>query len=671
MVFEFFRTNHALIAALAVLLALSACSGDDDAASSSSAADTGIAIPFDAGTAAEDTAAGSDTTKDISEPDVAPDVSTDANSPADTSQDTTPTATCPGAPECSCAANEDCSDGLCIETPLGRRCAKPCVDGCDGAQVCTPLKSGEGLDKKVCLPAWGRLCQPCAASKDCETKGVKTAKCVDQGKSGQFCGFACDTNDDCPTGYGCKVVNDTEGGKGKQCVRLPSEAGVEFGICACWPVSKADGLSTKCFANQIDLQGAVVGKCPGQRICGQTGLGQCILIGAKAELCDGVDNDCNGTVDDNPTGCAADEVCVSGKCSKACSPVDGGWSPWSAFSACSVSCGGGIRTATRTCSSPTPSCGGMTCSGDASKTEPCNSEPCGGTGLSKGTSVFTKGAEVITGTIPAGVSKATIGLWGGGGGGCFPGTGGGGAFVQVELKVNAGDSITLRVASGGEPKGGGGGASSVALNGLVVAIAGGGGGAGCDGCSGCSGADTIGAGGAGGKVGAAAQSGTANNKYNTNSGGGAGASATAAGAGGTQNNKSAYSGCESQGIVGAKDAGGPCAGGHQCKPGPQAKGEVGGSACKGNGTGGAGGAGYYGGGSGAAKYTYSGGGGGGGSSWVDSSAALISSEAGNFATPGGASASNYQGKAAAGGQGQNQSFQKTFPGRDGLIVLTL
>ena len=51
--------------------------------------------------------------------------------------------------------------------------------------------------------------------------------------------------------------------------------------------------------------------------------------------------------------------------------VNGGWS---AFSACSVSCAGGIQT--RTCSNPAPEYGGTNCTGDA--TRACNTFPCPG-----------------------------------------------------------------------------------------------------------------------------------------------------------------------------------------------------------------------------------------------------------------------------------------------------
>ncbi|MEK7519646.1 MAG: thrombospondin type-1 domain-containing protein, partial [Patescibacteria group bacterium] len=53
----------------------------------------------------------------------------------------------------------------------------------------------------------------------------------------------------------------------------------------------------------------------------------------------------------------------------ACAPTDG---DWSAFSSCSVSCGGGIQT--RTCTNPSPANGGAACSGSTSRS--CNIEAC-------------------------------------------------------------------------------------------------------------------------------------------------------------------------------------------------------------------------------------------------------------------------------------------------------
>src|SRR3989344_851771 len=60
--------------------------------------------------------------------------------------------------------------------------------------------------------------------------------------------------------------------------------------------------------------------------------------------------------------------CSGGNCIT-CTPVNGGWSAWSA---CSVTCGGGTQT--RTCTNPSPACGGATCSGSTSQS--CNTQSC-------------------------------------------------------------------------------------------------------------------------------------------------------------------------------------------------------------------------------------------------------------------------------------------------------
>ncbi|XP_033728342.1 hemicentin-1-like isoform X2 [Pecten maximus] len=65
------------------------------------------------------------------------------------------------------------------------------------------------------------------------------------------------------------------------------------------------------------------------------------------------------------------EACTSGHC-----PIQGGWSAWSNWSSCSVSCGTGHRTRTRVCDNPTPQHGGHSCHGHNWDTEACTSSNC-------------------------------------------------------------------------------------------------------------------------------------------------------------------------------------------------------------------------------------------------------------------------------------------------------
>ena len=65
--------------------------------------------------------------------------------------------------------------------------------------------------------------------------------------------------------------------------------------------------------------------------------------------------------------------CMDRKC-----PINGGYSPWSEFTNCSQTCGGGSSTRMRTCTQPEPQYGGKNCSGFGSAREVrvCSLNPC-------------------------------------------------------------------------------------------------------------------------------------------------------------------------------------------------------------------------------------------------------------------------------------------------------
>ncbi|XP_004768021.1 hemicentin-1 isoform X1 [Mustela putorius furo] len=65
------------------------------------------------------------------------------------------------------------------------------------------------------------------------------------------------------------------------------------------------------------------------------------------------------------------QVCNERHC-----PVDGKWAPWTSWSACTVSCGGGARQRTRECSDPVPQYGGSRCEGSDVQSDFCNNDPC-------------------------------------------------------------------------------------------------------------------------------------------------------------------------------------------------------------------------------------------------------------------------------------------------------
>ena len=56
--------------------------------------------------------------------------------------------------------------------------------------------------------------------------------------------------------------------------------------------------------------------------------------------------------------------------------VDGGFSKWTPFSACSVTCGSGAKVRTRTCTNPPRQWKGKDCVGPRQEPMACNEGPC-------------------------------------------------------------------------------------------------------------------------------------------------------------------------------------------------------------------------------------------------------------------------------------------------------
>jgi len=57
---------------------------------------------------------------------------------------------------------------------------------------------------------------------------------------------------------------------------------------------------------------------------------------------------------------------------------NGGWSSWTAWFACSATCGSATQTRYRYCNSPTPSPEGRHCEGVTNEIKACTLEPCPG-----------------------------------------------------------------------------------------------------------------------------------------------------------------------------------------------------------------------------------------------------------------------------------------------------
>ncbi|XP_020899812.1 techylectin-5B [Exaiptasia diaphana] len=68
--------------------------------------------------------------------------------------------------------------------------------------------------------------------------------------------------------------------------------------------------------------------------------------------------------------------CKKGFGGENCEKVHGNWSSWKPWESCSVKCGGGSQSRSRTCTSPAPANGGDDCTGNDKETRKCNPSKC-------------------------------------------------------------------------------------------------------------------------------------------------------------------------------------------------------------------------------------------------------------------------------------------------------
>ncbi len=192
----------------------------------------------------------------------------------------------PGTFGAPCNNNTDCDSSLCVQTPDGKVCSQTCVESCPGTWDCVQKQVAGGDVQYICVPHFLYLCDPCNANTDCNDTGTAGNVCVSFGAAGSFCGTKCDeVNPICPGGYTCQAVVDaTTGLSSHQCVR-------EAGLCECSAKAVELALDTTCTNQNL------YGSCKGSRFCGPEGLGSCQAKVPEAEICNGIDDNCDGKTD--------------------------------------------------------------------------------------------------------------------------------------------------------------------------------------------------------------------------------------------------------------------------------------------------------------------------------------------------------------------------------------
>ena len=79
--------------------------------------------------------------------------------------------------------------------------------------------------------------------------------------------------------------------------------------------------------------------------------------------------------------------------------VDGGWSDFGDWSKCSVDCGDGVQTRSRSCNNPAPANGGAECQGQDTESRPCNMGDCSRPGGCEENTCFQKDESYVPLTV--------------------------------------------------------------------------------------------------------------------------------------------------------------------------------------------------------------------------------------------------------------------------------
>ena len=214
----------------------------------------------------------------------------------------------------------------------------------------------------MCVSRWPSLCAPCLTKADCQPLiSTGTAACFDWGSAGRFCSQPCGPSFACPAGYACE-------GEPARC--MPTS-----GVCTCTPWAAARNSTTQCAVPNE------AGACKAALTCTVAGiLPTCAATPASIETCNGIDDDCDGKVDDNAdNGCddgdpCTGDACAGGKCVAFDAIVCGDGSCASACAETADSCPVDCHT-----------CGDGKCSAGESP-KACKADCCGscGDGLCKG-----------------------------------------------------------------------------------------------------------------------------------------------------------------------------------------------------------------------------------------------------------------------------------------------
>ena len=241
----------------------------------------GLLFVTSAGCGSEDSQRRDDTTD--ANPDTGgPDTSDTAET--DTAEDTAETSgeVVDGGFRSPCLENSECDSGYCVNTELGPLCTRQCQDTCPDDWRCVGVESGSADLVFLCLPRSTRLCLPCSVDYQCTGGGY----CLEDAAGQKTCTEPCGEDDACPEGFVCETKESAfdSSQSSKQCVPVT-------GLCDC--TARNAGEERPC-----DVANAL-GRCWGSQVCDpESGWSTCSAPAPGAEQCNGQDDDCDGVTDE-------------------------------------------------------------------------------------------------------------------------------------------------------------------------------------------------------------------------------------------------------------------------------------------------------------------------------------------------------------------------------------
>jgi hypothetical protein len=189
-----------------------------------------------------------------------------------------------------CDAGAECDSRSCVNGPRGAFCTRGCdaADaGCPDSYACAkvpqvfPDTDGATALVALCTVAQPFFCQPCSSTDAGARCGASGADLCFTAPGGAFCARDCEFTA-CPEGSECVDGLDPLGPH-KQCVPKGR-------TCNC--TAENVGLAVTCSSSSD------AGHCPGRQRCqADAGFSACDAPPALPETCNGVDDNCDGLVD--------------------------------------------------------------------------------------------------------------------------------------------------------------------------------------------------------------------------------------------------------------------------------------------------------------------------------------------------------------------------------------